>query len=493
MEAEICEICHKEVPTLSMTMHRAHCERNTMRCLKCNELISKLAQEEHDLLYHQIKECSQCYARMEARYFEKHECPKAPSYCPYCEATYPLDLFQPHIQACGSRSEECEKCNRFILLKHFKSHQDSCGKEDSEKNIKAKDLQREIMREKEERKFVEPIQISREEARTKLDAENAEKELKAKQYQELQKQIIREGKEKKIIEPKISREEAKAKLDAENAEKELKARQYRDLQNQIEAERSKKMQLDNDRIKAEPRRPENILPNQEPKNRFATYELPPPSKKKEPPIYQGSHQQFPRNLEPINQPQIFPRFSEPINQPQFIPHRSDPIYQPQFVPNTSEDERIARELAQRLEREAKENIDRIIAEGLLRDEQESYQGYGPIIDDSDILAKKLLAKEDERLAKQLLAEEDEKLAKALLAKEDERLARQLAGNGRIPSDRSPNVLDYANFTNEQDYNYFGNSIQQNIYPYKQRQNIQQGDLTEEELLKIAMLESLNHK
>ena len=109
-------------------MHKIHCERNTIKCPKCACKLNRSDLEKHNSDLHAPKKCENCSQEMEIRFFSEHICPKKPTLCTYCEASFPADQFKSHTSQCGNRTDQCPRCKEFIRKKDFQEHslQNSC-------------------------------------------------------------------------------------------------------------------------------------------------------------------------------------------------------------------------------------------------------------------------------------------------------------------------------------------------------------------------------
>ncbi|KAJ7379763.1 factor 1, partial [Desmophyllum pertusum] len=55
-----------------------------------------------------------------------NECGKRPIPCQYCEISLPRERMTEHQEFCGSRTELCHKCSRYVLIRDFQNHEKSC-------------------------------------------------------------------------------------------------------------------------------------------------------------------------------------------------------------------------------------------------------------------------------------------------------------------------------------------------------------------------------
>merc|ERR1719445_934203 len=66
-----------------------------------------------------------CGRMIEAGKLDAHkanECPKRTTLCKWCATHVEMGSLAEHEDYCGSRTEKCEKCGEFIMLKNFETH-----------------------------------------------------------------------------------------------------------------------------------------------------------------------------------------------------------------------------------------------------------------------------------------------------------------------------------------------------------------------------------
>ena len=52
--------------------------------------------------------------------------------CKFCELAQPFRLFEEHVDACDSRTDFCERCNKRVMLKNMDEHLEfKCGQSDA--------------------------------------------------------------------------------------------------------------------------------------------------------------------------------------------------------------------------------------------------------------------------------------------------------------------------------------------------------------------------
>lgn len=110
-----------------------------MLCKECGEPIPTSQQEEHFEEYHAKEkcDCGQLVEKMNLDEHKEKECPNRDVECEYCELTLPFNKMSSHVEYCGSRTQKCDACDRFIQMKDFTEHENTgCQypiKEDSKK------------------------------------------------------------------------------------------------------------------------------------------------------------------------------------------------------------------------------------------------------------------------------------------------------------------------------------------------------------------------
>nr|XP_043637171.1 TRAF-type zinc finger domain-containing protein 1-like [Erigeron canadensis] len=143
----ICSHCDREIPSLNIDLHYAHCSRNLEKCKTCDDMIPKKHAEEHYLSTHASVSCSLCGETMELRDLAVHEgekCPLRTVTCDYCEFPLPaIDLLE-HQEVCGNRTEVCQLCNRYIRLRDRIAHEVACDvPENTAETSRAREANRE--------------------------------------------------------------------------------------------------------------------------------------------------------------------------------------------------------------------------------------------------------------------------------------------------------------------------------------------------------------
>ncbi|GFR24678.1 TRAF-type zinc finger domain-containing protein 1, partial [Trichonephila clavata] len=159
----VCEYCQEEIPSKFYEKHIMICRTQKEKCLVCDELVmvqdKKLhleicgksseenkiacefcevkvpfhAYEDHVFICGTVKvKCPICNENVMAQDQKRHLeiCRRAAFSiqipCKYCNKSIPEDDFEDHVLSCGSRTEKCEKCNKYVVLKEKEMHPFVC-------------------------------------------------------------------------------------------------------------------------------------------------------------------------------------------------------------------------------------------------------------------------------------------------------------------------------------------------------------------------------
>lgn len=123
-DTTVCENCKKHIPTSTYEMHSLFCLRNNMLCEICGQLIRKSEKQAHHDEFHKEMKCN-CGKMVEFYLLAEHkmtECPHRIVKCKYCMLNMKFKDLSQHEQACGTRTEKCEKCNRYIMISELENH-----------------------------------------------------------------------------------------------------------------------------------------------------------------------------------------------------------------------------------------------------------------------------------------------------------------------------------------------------------------------------------
>ncbi|CAI5462693.1 unnamed protein product [Closterium sp. Yama58-4] len=125
-EFEICENCARPIPVANLPLHTAHCETRLVRCDGCDEMVATAAMDQHMAAVHAPAPCSLCGEPMERRLLPEHEasaCPLRSLICAFCDLPVTAMDLQSHTDVCGSRTDRCEICSKYVLKRDQEAHQ----------------------------------------------------------------------------------------------------------------------------------------------------------------------------------------------------------------------------------------------------------------------------------------------------------------------------------------------------------------------------------
>ncbi|CAD8170426.1 unnamed protein product [Paramecium pentaurelia] len=119
-----CSNCKQPIAESKHMLHETYCLRNNIKCLKCGVFYDKNDPESHEEEYHKKEKCQYCLLEFED--LKKHKCYKKPKQCMHCDLSFPADQLFQHENQCGSRTEKCDICNSYIIMREYSSHVKEC-------------------------------------------------------------------------------------------------------------------------------------------------------------------------------------------------------------------------------------------------------------------------------------------------------------------------------------------------------------------------------
>ncbi|XP_054457860.1 XIAP-associated factor 1 [Anoplopoma fimbria] len=128
-----CGTCHKDVAEANFALHETHCKRFLCLCPDCNEPVPKEKLDQHREEQHTKVRCVKCYLTMERCHLEDHEadeCEERLLICQFCELELPSKELDEHCLVCGSRTELCRDCGRYVTLRDKPDHDSTCSATD---------------------------------------------------------------------------------------------------------------------------------------------------------------------------------------------------------------------------------------------------------------------------------------------------------------------------------------------------------------------------
>ncbi|XP_074641490.1 uncharacterized protein LOC141899217 [Tubulanus polymorphus] len=128
IDTKFCVNCKREIAASNFIMHEVHCKRNIVLCPHCDEPYPRIELDAHIDDEHTDVQCTKCRKVMEKNMVENHEeneCPQRIVQCEYCEIDIAYADLKDHLGYCGTRTEQCPTCDRYIMVKDQRIHEDS--------------------------------------------------------------------------------------------------------------------------------------------------------------------------------------------------------------------------------------------------------------------------------------------------------------------------------------------------------------------------------
>ncbi|KAJ7990263.1 hypothetical protein DPEC_G00298510 [Dallia pectoralis] len=125
----VCQQCEKEVAASNFALHESHCQRFLCLCPDCKEPVPRELLEQHRQDEHSQVKCTKCNKKMERCQLLDHqadECEARPQCCEFCELELPMSDMVEHSAVCGSRTERCSDCGRYVTLRDRQGHAQIC-------------------------------------------------------------------------------------------------------------------------------------------------------------------------------------------------------------------------------------------------------------------------------------------------------------------------------------------------------------------------------
>lgn len=129
-----CSQCKKEVAEVNFALHETHCSRFLCVCPDCGETVPRELLSQHKEEQHTMVRCSKCNQKMERCNLTDHEsdeCVERLQSCQFCEVELPWKDLEEHQLACGSRTELCVDCGRYVTLRDQPEHDSTCSATDN--------------------------------------------------------------------------------------------------------------------------------------------------------------------------------------------------------------------------------------------------------------------------------------------------------------------------------------------------------------------------
>ncbi|BBN05527.1 hypothetical protein MPTK1_3g13880 [Marchantia polymorpha subsp. ruderalis] len=120
-----CAHCERDIPSSNYDLHSAHCKRNLERCRECQEMVPRMRADEHYNEYHAPAVCRLCGTKVSREHLSVHEqenCPRRMVECQYCDFPVEAAYLSAHSDVCGSRTEMCIPCGKYVRLREKNVH-----------------------------------------------------------------------------------------------------------------------------------------------------------------------------------------------------------------------------------------------------------------------------------------------------------------------------------------------------------------------------------
>ncbi|RVE49109.1 hypothetical protein evm_006230 [Chilo suppressalis] len=127
-ETKTCSNCKREIPAVNFTIHTVHCARNIKVCPVCKEPVPLADLADHHETMHKLLPCKKCGEQVCGTDLEDHirdSCAHTIQTCKFCELELPRRDLPLHEGYCGVRTEQCDQCREWVMIKYRQLHLDS--------------------------------------------------------------------------------------------------------------------------------------------------------------------------------------------------------------------------------------------------------------------------------------------------------------------------------------------------------------------------------
>ncbi|XP_067102760.1 XIAP-associated factor 1 [Osmerus mordax] len=141
-EMRVCGQCNKQVAEANFALHESHCQRFLCLCPDCDEPVPREQLDQHRVDQHTQVKCSKCHKKVESGHLMDHksdECDARLQCCEFCQLEVPWSSLADHSLTCGSRTELCAGCGRYVTLRDQLEHAQICLQADSTPKLTKKD------------------------------------------------------------------------------------------------------------------------------------------------------------------------------------------------------------------------------------------------------------------------------------------------------------------------------------------------------------------
>ena len=88
--------------------------------------MSKSQRETHEATAHKVETCPQCSFSAPAFQLKSHKCKKPLQKCTFCKAEILYEESVDHMKECGSRTQRCGVCGKYVQAWEFEKHEAAC-------------------------------------------------------------------------------------------------------------------------------------------------------------------------------------------------------------------------------------------------------------------------------------------------------------------------------------------------------------------------------
>jgi len=121
MESKYCDNCREHIPKdVIFLFHYNNCKRFGRYCELCKFVVPH-NENNHDAEYHITCECGEVISK-ESLKKHKEVCTYSTVKCEYCEIDVPIKDLTEHLGYCGSRTNKCSKCGKWVILANISDH-----------------------------------------------------------------------------------------------------------------------------------------------------------------------------------------------------------------------------------------------------------------------------------------------------------------------------------------------------------------------------------
>ncbi|CAD8107974.1 unnamed protein product [Paramecium sonneborni] len=124
-QTQQCSNCKAQIAESVFALHEIYCIRNNIECKRCRQFYDKNDPQSHEEEFHKGTVCEFCKEIFSD--ISKHtKCLKQPVQCIHCGLDQTKDQIFQHENICGSRTEKCDICKQYIMIRELVKHTGTC-------------------------------------------------------------------------------------------------------------------------------------------------------------------------------------------------------------------------------------------------------------------------------------------------------------------------------------------------------------------------------